>query len=142
MPCSSHVRHMMQAFMASVASGHQEVLPPIPPQQQPQHLRATSSSHTPFLPAVVQGDPALPQLLLGERASSLIPKPGAPRPRGRRKKTGLDHAHPLEPLPHKAAPGGVANGSSVSMAPTSPVVSKATAVSQKKVRKIKARLCV
>src|SRR4029434_2210309 len=29
MPCSSHVRRMMQAFMASVASGHQDVLPPI-----------------------------------------------------------------------------------------------------------------
>ena len=72
MPCSSHARRMMQAFMASVASGHQDVLPPIPPQQQPQHLRATcSSSYCSFLPAVVQGDPALPKLLLGERAYSL-----------------------------------------------------------------------
>src|SRR4029434_10716066 len=100
MPCSSHVRRMMQAFMASVASGHQDVLPPIPPHKQPQPLSAAcSSSYCSFLPAVVQGDPALPQLLLGERASSLIPKPGAPRPRGRRKKRGLYHAHPLEPLP-------------------------------------------
>ena len=38
------VCRMKQAFMASVASGQQEVLPPISPQQQPQHLRATCSS--------------------------------------------------------------------------------------------------
>ena len=147
MPCSTLVRRVKKAFMASVASGQQEVLPPIPPappqQQQSAELGATcSSSSSSSLPAVVQGDPALLQLLLGEGVSSFFQNQGAPRPRGRKNMAGLDHAHPLEPLPQKAAPGGVANGSSVSMVPYPPVFTKATAVNQKKAKKIKARLCV
>src|SRR4029434_2688779 len=64
MPCRSLVRRIKHAFMASGASGQQEVLPPIPPappqQQQSADLGATcSSSSSSSLPAVVQGDPAL-----------------------------------------------------------------------------------
>ena len=133
MPCSTLVRRMKKAFMASVASGQQEMLPPIPPaapqqqQKQPQHLGTTCSSFScSSLPEVVQGDPTLLQLLLREGVS-LIPKPGAPRLRGRKNLTG--HAHLLEPLPHKTAPGGVASGSSISISrplPTTPAPPQTT----------------
>ncbi|KAL2091168.1 hypothetical protein ACEWY4_013431 [Coilia grayii] len=99
------------------------VLPPIgsaPQQQQQQQqsglLEAASSSST--LPAAV--DPALLELLLGDRVPSGTLKAGAPRPLGRRNLTGLDHAHPLQPLLHGRASRNAANGSSSSFMKPAP----------------------
>ncbi|XP_041959152.1 uncharacterized protein LOC121718274 [Alosa sapidissima] len=126
----------LQSLRAGVASGQHELLPPITPARAQQQQ---SCGSFPSLPALAQGqDPV--QLILGDRRLSAIPQGGAPRPLGRRNLTGLDRAHPLMPLHHNIAPGGIANGS---MAPAPPVINKATGKSQNnKPKKIKARRCI
>ncbi|KAL2090984.1 hypothetical protein ACEWY4_013247 [Coilia grayii] len=117
------------------------VLPPIgsAPQQQQQQsgLMEAASSSSP-LPAAV--DPALLELFLGDRVPSGTLRAGAPRPLGRKNLTGLDHAHPLQPLFHGRASRNAADGSSSSsMAPAPPAVAKATGEGATK--PLKARRC-
>ncbi|XP_062390997.1 TOG array regulator of axonemal microtubules protein 1-like [Sardina pilchardus] len=77
------------------------------------------------------------QLLAGDKLPTAVPKRGALRSLGRKKLTGLDRAHPLQPLHHDIrAPSGVDTGS---MAPAPP---EQSGKSQSKPKRMKARRCV
>ncbi|XP_041959282.1 uncharacterized protein LOC121718329 [Alosa sapidissima] len=126
----------LQPHRAGVVSDQHELLPPITPAHAQQQQ---SSGSFPSLPALAQGQAPV-QLLLGDRRLSAIPQGGAPHSLSRKNLTGLDHAHPLMPLHHNRAPSGVANGS---MAPTPPVITKATGKSHNnEPKKIKTRCCI